>query len=619
MGYNLRYSDYVTPAGPPDPSEWVGPPGPPGPVGPIGPQGVPGDVGDVLADGSTTARNLTDRFAEVVSVMDYGAVGDGVTLDTAAIRAAAAAIPAGGGRLYFPGPARTYMVDGTTLIPGGTTVCGDGPSTVVRAVEGDWEVIAWTPTNPYGVTPGRNIFCNVGWDAATITDESISFENIGFHCAEPSAAQRKAPYTMRMVRHVSARNLHCYGGGNGPTHLACEDVEVAGCRIINFHSGGIEFWESCSGARVINNYLQKAASASDPNIEFTSSTSTNSPGHSKRFVCTGNVVLGGSTGVFSIGITDTDTVAKTSTVDDIIISDNLVDLAANYGGGGAVTGAQGIGCYGGGGNYLITNNLIRNIVDARALYVHDNGRNTPRAVTVSRNRVQDCTAVTATGALVNIKADYSAILDNDIIDCTCIVPYVISGNENMLRLGVLSPQGTSGSTPRYSIIGTGALITDPDLDLNRTTFNHDLVSTTGFRIGSSGSLLASYIENGTWTPSLQFGGVTTGITYSVQTGVYQRIGKLIYVSCMITLTSKGVATGNAQITGLPVSQVAATATRLPVSTAQNFSTITTEPCVRINANVIALVTTGLTSGVNLTNAEFANNSVLNFNGWFLAA
>jgi hypothetical protein len=54
------------------------------------------------ATGSTTARSLANRFADVVNVKDFGAVGDGVTDDTIAIQAAITAIPITGGTILFP-------------------------------------------------------------------------------------------------------------------------------------------------------------------------------------------------------------------------------------------------------------------------------------------------------------------------------------------------------------------------------------------------------------------------------------------------------------------------------------------------------------------------------------
>lgn len=58
-------------------------------------------------------------------------------------------------------------------------------------------------------------------------------------------------------------------------------------------------------------------------------------------------------------------------------------------------------------------------------------------------------------------------------------------------------------------------------------------------------------EEGTFTPSLLFGGAGTGITYSTRIGYYTKIGNVVLYSCNINLSSKGSATGNATVSGLP--------------------------------------------------------------------
>jgi hypothetical protein len=57
---------------------------------------------------------------------------------------------------------------------------------------------------------------------------------------------------------------------------------------------------------------------------------------------------------------------------------------------------------------------------------------------------------------------------------------------------------------------------------------------------------------GQWSPTISFNSATTGITYSVQVGLFVKIGKLIIASYVIALSSKGSAVGGAAIEGLPL-------------------------------------------------------------------
>jgi hypothetical protein len=79
-------------------------------------QGIASTAGDdvVTSTGSTTARTLAARFAEVANVLDFGAEGNGVTNDSTAVQAAATSLTSGG-TLYFP-PGKTYKINTAILI-----------------------------------------------------------------------------------------------------------------------------------------------------------------------------------------------------------------------------------------------------------------------------------------------------------------------------------------------------------------------------------------------------------------------------------------------------------------------------------------------------------------------
>jgi hypothetical protein len=58
-------------------------------------------------------------------------------------------------------------------------------------------------------------------------------------------------------------------------------------------------------------------------------------------------------------------------------------------------------------------------------------------------------------------------------------------------------------------------------------------------------------EEGTWTPTLDFGGNSTGLTYSTQSARYTKIGNVVNFSFRMYLTSKGSSTGHAHVGGFP--------------------------------------------------------------------
>jgi hypothetical protein len=77
-----------------------------------------------LASGSgATQRTVLEKLRDVVSVKDFGAVGDGVADDTVEINAALAS---GAKMVHFP--AGTYKVSATLNVPVNVSIVGDGPN-----------------------------------------------------------------------------------------------------------------------------------------------------------------------------------------------------------------------------------------------------------------------------------------------------------------------------------------------------------------------------------------------------------------------------------------------------------------------------------------------------------
>lgn len=161
--------------------------------------------------------------------------------------------------------------------------------------------------------------------------------------------------------------------------------------------------------------------------------------------------------------------------------------------------------------------------------------------------------------------------------------------------GTIYPSGSNAGFFRVKINGTYylvPLVTDGATDL---------------------TIDAAAIEtDSTPTPVLNFGGATTGITYTIQTCKKSIIGNMCFLSIQIQLSSKGTATGAATITGV------ATAPRgSMIVTSQlilESSTLPTQPVIYCNSTTINLATMNNGTFLSaLTDTSFTNSSAIYIN------
>ena len=85
----------------------------------------------VTPNGATTARALGEHLAARVNVRDFGALGDGITDDSAAFAAAITAAQSRAALVYVPASATPYVL-GDTIVLDALTMIGDGAGSTLK-------------------------------------------------------------------------------------------------------------------------------------------------------------------------------------------------------------------------------------------------------------------------------------------------------------------------------------------------------------------------------------------------------------------------------------------------------------------------------------------------------
>ena len=169
-------------------------------------------------------------------------------------------------------------------------------------------------------------------------------------------------------------------------------------------------------------------------------------------------------------------------------------------------------------------------------------------------------------------------------------------------------------------INNNIIETPTDTNLILSPQGDGLVSLSkGLTFDSGTNTLDTFLEKSNFTPTLSFGGGSTGIAYSVREGRFNRIGDQVFFNIFIILTSKGSSTGNANV-NLPVNvgESGPSSCRwgnIKLGTGYTFLT----PEISDSDNRIEFQVCGDNVLIKiLNNLDFLNSSKFEIYGWYYA-
>lgn len=124
----------------------------------------------------------------------------------------------------------------------------------------------------------------------------------------------------------------------------------------------------------------------------------------------------------------------------------------------------------------------------------------------------------------------------------------------------------------------------------------------------------------TFTPAIAFGGQSGGLMYASQIGWYEVVGNVVHWHAHLQLTSKGNASGNATITGLPFRALNITSLDIPTAVqgwGMTFADVLSAVHVADTTTIALQEVTKSGALSAITDANFSNTTRLRLSGSYL--
>lgn len=194
----------------------------------------------VSATGAGVTRRLGDIFADALSVESFGAVGDGVTDDTAAFAAAVGS----GHPIRLDG--RIYIVNGPLLIAGTSAVLGVAGATVIRRLlltsSTSWITIASSSLDMEGVTFDANRLGGADAPVVAVTPTCIQASFVACNFENAMGSNAGCGLNIVSVAGASHQLEQCGFNGNSVHGVDVSggcSIVVSGCTATTNGSAGI--------------------------------------------------------------------------------------------------------------------------------------------------------------------------------------------------------------------------------------------------------------------------------------------------------------------------------------------------------------------------------------------